>query len=122
MDLGRQRGFLLDGEDPPKKVGCRKKSYFLEFMNVGVSRNLGGVVSLSLMVPQAPKTTGTVVILSPHIHSTSISESLYLLSFSLILTDVLELRGVVVSMRRQCFVFLFFSTLSGLLAAMVPSV
>ena len=36
MDLGRQRGFLLDGEDPPKKVGCRKKSYFLEFMNVGV--------------------------------------------------------------------------------------
>ena len=35
---------LLDGEDPPKKVGCRKKSYFLEFMNVGFGRNLAGVV------------------------------------------------------------------------------
>ena len=23
MDFGRQRGFLLDGEDPPEKVGCR---------------------------------------------------------------------------------------------------
>ena len=44
MDLGRQRGFLLDGEDLPKKVGCRKKSYFLEFMNVGVARNFVGVV------------------------------------------------------------------------------
>ena len=32
MDFGRQRGFLLDGEDPPEKVGWRKKSYFLEFM------------------------------------------------------------------------------------------
>ena len=44
MDLGRQRGFLLDGEDLPKKVGCRKKSYFLEFMNVDVARNFVGVV------------------------------------------------------------------------------
>ena len=44
MDLGKQRGFLLGGEDPPKKVGCRKKSYFLEFMNVGVARNFVGVV------------------------------------------------------------------------------
>ena len=43
MDLGRQRGFLLDGEDPPK-VGCRRKSYFLEFMNVGVARNFVVVV------------------------------------------------------------------------------
>ena len=39
MDLERQTGFLLDGWDPPKQVGCRKKSYFLEFMNVGVARN-----------------------------------------------------------------------------------
>ena len=36
MDFGRQRGFLLDGEDPPEKVGCRKESYFLEFMYVDV--------------------------------------------------------------------------------------
>ena len=32
MDFRRQRGFLLDGEDPPEKVGCRKESYFLEFI------------------------------------------------------------------------------------------
>ena len=28
MDFGRQRGFLLDREDLPEKVGCRKESYF----------------------------------------------------------------------------------------------
>ena len=49
MDSGRQRGFLLDGEDPPKKVGCRKKSYFLEFMNDGVARNLVSVVFAVLL-------------------------------------------------------------------------
>ena len=35
----RQRGFLLEGEDPPEKVGCRKKTYFLEFMYVDVARD-----------------------------------------------------------------------------------
>ena len=49
MELGRQRGFLLDGGDLPKKVGCRKNSYFLEFMNVGVARNLVGVVFHDLL-------------------------------------------------------------------------
>ena len=44
MDFGRQRGFLLDGEDPPEKVGCTKDSYFLEFMYVDVARDLVGVV------------------------------------------------------------------------------
>ena len=37
MDFGRaQRGFLLDGEDLPGKVGCRKESYFLELMLPGI--------------------------------------------------------------------------------------
>ena len=44
MDFGRQRGFLLDGEDPPEKVGCRKESYFQEFMYVDVARDFVGVV------------------------------------------------------------------------------
>ena len=48
MDLGRQRGFLLDGEDSPEKVGCRKESYFLEFMNVDVAKDFVGVVLLLL--------------------------------------------------------------------------
>ena len=44
IDFGRQRGFLLDGEDPPEKVGCRRERY-LEFMYVDVSRDFVGVVS-----------------------------------------------------------------------------
>ena len=43
MDFRRQRGFLLDGEDPPEKVGCRKESYFLDFMYVDVARDFVGV-------------------------------------------------------------------------------
>ena len=74
-----------------------------------------------LMVPRAPITTGTVVVFSLHIHSTSISKSLYLVIFSLVLTEVLVSRGIVMSMRRQVLSFLFFSTMSGLLAAMVLS-
>ena len=42
MDFGRQRGFLLDGEDTPEKVGCRKESYFLVFMYVDVNREFVG--------------------------------------------------------------------------------
>ena len=44
MDFERQRGFLLDGEDPPEKVGCRKESYFQEFMYVDIARDFVGVV------------------------------------------------------------------------------
>ena len=43
MDFGRQRGFLLAGKDSPEKVGCRKESYFLEFMYVDVARDFVGV-------------------------------------------------------------------------------
>ena len=92
LDFGRQRGFLLDGKDPSEKVGCRKESYFLEFKYVDVARDFVGVISMSfLMVPRAP--TGTVVVLSSHIRLTSISKSLYLLSFSMVLTEVLVSRG-----------------------------
>ena len=45
-NFGRQRGFLLDGEDPPEEVGCRKESYFLEFMYVDVARDFAAVVLL----------------------------------------------------------------------------
>ena len=46
----------------------------------------------------------------------------FLLSFPVVLTEVLVSRGIVMSMRRQVLSFLFFSTVSGLLAAMVLSV
>ena len=61
-----------------------------------------------LMVPRAPITTGTVVVLSPHIRSTSISKSLYLVSFSVVLTEVLVSRGMVMSVRGQILAFLPF--------------
>ena len=50
-----------------------------------------------------------------------ISKSLYLLSFSVVLTEVLVSRGTVLSTRRQVLSFLLFSTMSGLLAVMVLS-
>ena len=74
-----------------------------------------------LMVPRVPITTGTVVVLSPQIRSTSISKSLYLVRFSVVLTEVLVSRGIVMSMRRQVLSFLFFRTMSGLLTALVLS-
>ena len=43
-----------------------------------------------------------------------ISKSLYLLSFSVVETEVLLSRGTVMSTRRQVLSFLFFSTISGL--------
>ena len=42
--LWEARGFLLDGEDPPETLGCRKESYFLEFMYVDDARDFVGVV------------------------------------------------------------------------------
>ena len=54
MDLGMQRGFLLDGEDPPKKVSCRKKNYFLEFVNIDVTRDFVGGVFHVLLMPKPP--------------------------------------------------------------------
>ena len=40
----------------------------------------------------------------------------------MVLTEVLVLRGIVMSMRRQVLSFLLFSTMSGLLAAIILSV
>ena len=82
MDFGRRRGFLLDGEDPPEKVGCGKESYFLEFMNVNIARVFFGVVFHILFgMPRAPIITGTVAVLSPHIRSTSIFKSVFVKLF-----------------------------------------
>ena len=61
-----------------------------------------------LMVPRAPITTGTVVVLSPHIRSTSISKSLYLLSFSVVLTEVLVSKRYSHVNEKAGFVLLVF--------------
>ena len=69
MDFERQRGFLLDGQDPPEKVGCRKESNFWSLCMLIASGILLEEFSMSfLIVPRAPITTGTIVVLiSPHI-------------------------------------------------------
>ena len=123
MDFGSQRGFLLDGKYPPERVGCRKESYFLEFMYVDVARNFVGVAFHVLLDgAKSSHNNRDCFVLSPYIRSTSISKSLYLVIFSVVLTKVLVSRGVVMSMRRQVLSFLFFSTMYGVLAAMALSV
>ena len=76
MDFGRQRGFLLDGENPPVKVDCRKVSYFLEFMYVDFARDFVGVVFHVLLVG-AKIFHNHQNCFYPHICSTLISKSLY---------------------------------------------
>ena len=101
MDFGRQRRFLLDEGDPPEKVGCRKESYFLEFIYVDVARDFVGVVFHVLLDgAKGSHNHRDCCCFSPHIRSTSISKSLYLVSFSVVFTEVLVSRGIVVSMRR----------------------
>ena len=57
MDFGRQRGFLLDGEDPFEKVGCTKESYFLEFMYVDVARDFAITIIIIIII------TTTIIII-----------------------------------------------------------
>ena len=125
MDFGRQRRFLLDGEDPPEKVGWRKESYFLEFMNDDVARDFVGVV-FNILLDGAKGThnqRNCCCFEPPHLLKPRFpSLCIYFLIFSVVLTEVLVSRGIVMSMRRQVLSFLFFSIMSGLLAATVPSV
>ena len=71
---------------------------------------------------RAPITTGIVVAFIPHIHSISISRSLYFDSFSVTLTEVFFSMGMDMSMSRQLFSCLFLITMSGLLAFTSQSV
>ena len=123
MDFGRQRGFLLDGEDLPEKVGRKKESYFLEFMNADAARDFVGVAFHVLLDGiKGSHNHRNCCCFEPHILSTLIFKPLYLLSFSVVLTEVLVSRGIVMSSRRQVLSFLFFCGMSDLLAAMVLSV
>ena len=85
-----------------ERTGLRRWAVERRVIYVDVVRDFVGVVSTSfLMVPRAPITTRTVVVLSPHIRSTSISKSMYLVDFSVVLTKVLVSRGIVMLVRRQ---------------------
>ena len=91
-------------------------------MNVNVARVFffGVVFHILFGMPRAPIITGTVAVLSPHIRSTSIFKSVFVKLFR-DLTEVLVLRGILMSRRRQVLSFLFFSTMTRLLAVMVLS-
>ena len=68
-----------------------------------VARDFVGVVFHVLLDgARVPITTGTVVVLSPHIRSTSISKSLYLVSFSVVLTEALVLLLLLVVFTLGC--------------------
>ena len=123
MDFGRQRGFLLDGEHPPEKVGCRKENYFLEFMYVDVARDFVGVVFHVLLdgAKGSQNHRGRCCLSPTFAQPRFLSLWKYLLSFSVVLTEVLVSRGIVMSTRREVLSFLPFSTISCLLAAMVLS-
>ena len=83
-------------------MGCRKKSYFLKFLYVDVDRDFVGVVlHVLLHGAKGSHNHSDCCCLSPHIRSTSNSKSLYLLSLSVVLTEVLVSRGIVMSMRSQ---------------------
>ena len=75
-----------------------------------------------LISPRAPITIGIVVALIPHIHSTSISRSLYFESFSVTLTEVFFSVGMDISISRQLFSCLLLITMSGLLAFISRSI
>ena len=116
MDFRRQRGFLLDGENPPEKVGCRKESYFLEFMHVDVARDFVGVVFHVPLDGAKGSHNHRDCCCFEAPHSLDLDFQVF------VLTEVLVSRVTVMSMRRQVLSFLFFSTMSGLLASMVLSV
>ena len=90
MDFGGQRGFLLYGEDPPEKVGCRKESYFLESTYADVTRDFVGVVFHVLLYgAKGSHNLRDFCCFEPPYSLKLDFQVLYLLSFSVVLTEVL---------------------------------
>ena len=75
-----------------------------------------------LMSPRAPETTGIVSVFIPHILVVSISRSLYLESFSMVFYEMFLSDGTAISMSLQVLFLWSLITISGLLAAISPSV
>ena len=78
-------------------------------MYVDVARDFVGVAFHVLLDgAKSSHNNRDCFVLSPNIRSTSISKSLYLVSFSVVLTEVLVSRGMVMSVRGQILAFLPF--------------
>ena len=123
MDFGRQRGFLLDGEDPPEKVGCRKESYVLEFMYVDVARDFVGVVFYVLLDGTKGFHNHLDCCCFEPPHSLNLDFQVFVFGklFRGFEWGVGVVGYIVMSVTRQVLSFLFFSTMSVLLGAMVLS-
>jgi len=70
----------------------------------------------------APFITGTIFVPAFYILLTSISRSLYVLSFSVCFVSTFELSGMAILISRQVFSFLSCSTISGQFPSIVRSV
>ena len=80
-----------------------------------MKRNPSAIILNFLITLRDPAITHTVVDLRLHIFSISISRSLYLLILLYALTDMLLSVDTAISIRRHSFLFLFLSTIFGLL-------
>ena len=75
-----------------------------------------------LIVPRAPMITGMVSVFTFHILLISNSKSLYVLFFSLCFRQMFRSHGTDMSISWHVLVFVFFTTISGLLALIFRSV
>ena len=93
---GKEGLYLMERTHLRRWTVERRVIFWSSCNYVYVARDFVGVVSMSfLMVPMAPITTGTVV--PPH------SLNLDFRLCSVVLTEVLVSRGIVISMRRKVF-------------------
>ena len=112
--MGGKEGFYLTERNPPKK----------EFMYVDIGRDFVGV-SLHVLLDGARGSHNhrdCCCFEPPNSLNLDFFVFFVLVSFSVVLTEVLVSRGRAMLMRSQVLSFLFLSTMSGQLAAMVLSV
>ena len=113
-----------DGEDPPEKVGCRKRTYFLELMYVDVVRDFVSVVFNVLLYGAKGSHSHRDCCCFELPHSFNLDSQGFV--FGKLFRSFDWGGGVegyiVMPMGRQVLSFLLFSTMSGLLPAMVLSV
>ena len=108
-----------------EKLGCRKESFLLEFIvYVDVARDFVGVVFHVLLdgAKGSHNDRYCCCVEPPHLLNLDFQVFVSGKLFRGFDCVVFVLKGIVMSMRRHVLSFLFFSTRSGLLAAMVLSV
>ena len=123
MDFGRQRGFYLMERTDLRRWAVERR---VVFWSSCVLMLPGVVVVFHILLDGAKRSYNhrdCCCFELPNLLNLYFQVFLFVTSsFSVVLTEVLVSRGIVTSMRRQVLSFLFFSTMSGLLAAMVLSV